>query len=207
MIAAFFLFLTAEAFACACCSEPGTRYAGTERIDSFRLTLLNDIEFGKKAELFTTEAGFDTILGLDPLRKEYESEGWTAESGFFDLTGNFAGRAWRVNLKSVKGKTGSLVLPMPATMRSLKVDIHDGSDRGLGPVLYKELVFEGRVASGTGFFRSGLARPATYTLVFQGRGHGCDEPTDYKNWHVQVYGPKANYAFYGVTKAAPVEKN
>jgi hypothetical protein len=199
------LVFTVDSFACACCAEPGTRYSGVQRIDSFYLGLLDNIDFAKTAELYTTEAGFDTIVGLGSLRKEYESDSWTAESGSFGLNGVFSKKAWRLSFKTKNGTAGSLLLPMPAQMRILKVDTRDNSDTGNGPILYKEMVFEGRITTGTGFFRSGLSRPATYTLVFQGRGNGCDNATDYGHWNFEVNGPKAKYAFYGQTATTSIE--
>jgi hypothetical protein len=191
--------------ACACCAESGTRFANSQKIDAYYLDLLGDVGFGRSADLYVTEAGFDIIDGLESLRKEYESDSWIAEPGAFSLGGKFNRKNWRFDLRTKKGTRGTLTLPLPTRFDVLKVDIHDKSDTGLGPLLYKEMVFEGRVTSGTGFFRSGLVRPASFTLVFQGRGNGCDNATDFRNWHLVVYGPKAHYSFYGETDPKPAE--
>lgn len=199
------VFSITESLACACCAEPGTRYSDTLRIDKFYLDLLGDVGFGSAADLYTTEAGFDLIKGLESLRKEYESDSWIAEPAAFKLGGRFTRKLWRFDLRTKKGTSGSISLPVPVKFANLKVDIHDNSDTGNGPILYKEMVFEGRVASGTGFFRSGLTRPANFTLVFQGRGNGCDNATDYKHWHLEINGPAAGYEFFGATDPKATE--
>jgi len=84
---------------------------------------------------------------------------------------------------------------MPATLRRFKVDI-DGVDTGLGVSLYKEFSARGRVRSATGIFGS-ANRNTNYHLVFQGRGNGCDDASDFTRWRLELDGPKAEYAFFG----------
>ena len=91
-----------------------------------------------------------------------------------------------------------LTLPLPSQMVNFKVDIHDEpDDRPNGPRLYKEFRFKGNVSGGTGMFRSSVLRPATYFLVFQGRGNGCDNASDFTHWRLEIDGSRAQYAFYG----------
>lgn len=76
-------------------------------------------------------------------------------------------------------------------------DIHDGKlSAGGGPLLYKEWRLEGEI-KGNGIFKNGTAAPATYVLVLQGRGNGCDNAEDFAHWRLQVRGEQADYAFYG----------
>ena len=82
-------------------------------------------------------------------------------------------------------------------MVSFAADIHDNEDKGLGPLLYKEFRFKGNVSSASGFMRASVTRGTTYFLVFQGRGRGCDEVYDFKNWRLEIDGPRASYAFFG----------
>ena len=86
---------------------------------------------------------------------------------------------------------------MPTQMTSFKADIHDNSDQGNGPSLYKEFRFEGGVSGGTGKFRASMLRPATYLLVFQGRGNNCDNAGDFSDWHLDISGATADYSFFG----------
>lgn len=192
---------SSSALGCACCAETGTYWINSSRPDAYHVGLLKEMKFGKMADLYMTEAEFDDIRGLDELKREYASQSWTAESGELAITSGFNGKLWRFNLSSKGGKTGTLLLPMPAQMLSFKVDIHDGSDNGMGPSLYKEFRFKGPITGGTGFFKSGIDRSATYFLVFQGRGNNCDNASDFTHWRLEIAGPKAKYAFIGEMNA------
>jgi hypothetical protein len=192
-------------FACACCAEPGTYFLSTGRPSTYSLDVIREIEFSKPADLYMTEAGFDMVKGLDPVKAEYESDAWTATSGF-DLTASFTGKLWTFNLKTPKGKSATLVLPVPAQMVTYKVDIHDQEDRPNGPMLYKEFRFKGSLSSAAGFARSGFVRGTTYFLVFQGRGNGCDNASDFTHWRLEINGPRADYAFFGKLDSKSAKK-
>ncbi len=185
-----------QLLACACCAEPGTYHLRTSRPEAYSLSVIGDFSFEKPADLYMTEAGFEMIKGLDPIKKEYELETWTAET-HFDLVASFTNKLWRFNIKTPKGNSGTLVLPMPAQMVTFKVDIHDEENRPNGPNLYKEFRFKGNVSSATGFTKAGWARGTTYFLVFQGRGNGCDNASDFTHWRLEIEGPRASYAFFG----------
>jgi hypothetical protein len=184
-----------NALACACCVEAGTYIISTEKPREYVFGILDTMKFDKEAELYMTEAGFDTIKGLPEVGKEYES--WTADTDQFDVVSEFTKKSWKFTLKTPGGKTGTLVLTVPAQMVSYKVDIHDTEDTGLGVRLYKEFRFKGTVQSGTGIFRSSFVRPTTYFLVFQGRGNGCDDVSDFTHWHLEIDSSKAQYEFNG----------
>lgn len=187
----------AAVLACACCAEPGTYFLSTYKPRTFEIDLLREVKFAPKANLYMTEAGFDMVKGLPDIAKESEIEAHVRTYDEFDLVNGFTGRQWRFDMRSAGGKKGTLTLPMPAQMVNFKVDIHDVEDRPNGPLLYKEYRFEGTVTSATGFLKSGAARGTTYFLVFQGRGVGCDEVSNYTHWRLEIDGPRAGYAFYG----------
>lgn len=199
-------FLPTQAFACACCAEPGTYSIWTGKPSEYVLSVINDIEFDNRADIFMTEAGFEMVRGLDPIRKEYESDEWTALSKF-DLVSTFTNKIWRLNFKTPKGLPGSLALPMPTQMLTFKADIHDEEDRPNGPLLYKEFRFKGTFTAATGFTRGGVVRGTTYFLVFQGRGNGCDNASDFRHWRLEISGPKADYAFFGKLASAGKESD
>jgi hypothetical protein len=188
--------LPLSGIACACCAEPGTYHLWTAKPAGYTLDVIREMAFSKPADLYMTEAGFDMIKGLDPIKAEYESDAWTADSSF-DLVASFTGKLWTFNIKTPKGRSATFVLPMPTQMVTYKVDIHDEEDRPNGPMLYKEFRFKGLVSSAGGFARSGFARGTTYFLVFQGRGNGCDNASDFTHWRLEINGPRADYAFYG----------
>jgi hypothetical protein len=190
--------LQVGATVCACCAEPGTYSIWTGKPADFQIEILKEMRFGEKALLFMTEAGFDSIKGLSTIEKEFDDGSWVASPGGLDLVNTFTGRMWTFTIKSPKGKTGAIKLPMPSRMLVFKVDIHDGeTSGGGGPLLYKEFRFKGTVSSGTGFLAGSIVRPTSYLLVFQGRGNGCDNAEDFSNWNLEVTGKKARYRFFG----------
>lgn len=194
----FVLSTVLPVFACACCSEPGTYSIWTGKPDSFYTNILKEIQFDKGAYLYMTEAGFGNIKGLSSIEAEFNDGSWAASPGSLDLVNTFNGRVWTFTIKSPKGKTGTLRLPIPSQMLAFKVDIHDGkTSGGGGPLLYKELRFKGTVGGGGGFFGSSIVRQTSYFLVFQGRGNGCDSPDDFNNWNLEITGKKARYQFFG----------
>jgi hypothetical protein len=200
--------LANNALACACCVEEGTYLIRTSKPDNFILGILDGMKFDNKAELYMTEAGFDMVKGLPEVGKEYESNSWTPGADQFDFVNEFTKKTWKFTLKTQGGKIGTLTLPVPTQVVQFKVDIHDTKDTGLGVMLYKELRFKGSVQSGTGIFRSSIVKPTTYFLVFQGRGNGCDDYSDYTHWHLEINGKKANYEFNGkLASSAPDENN
>ena len=186
-----------NALACACCAEAGTYMIRTGKPGEFEFGILDSMKFDTKTDLYMTEAAFDMIRGLDDVKKEMESSSWNYETDRLDLVNEFTRKVWKFTIKTPGGKTGTLTLPVPAQVVQFKVDIHDTKDTGLGVGLYKEFRFKGTVQSGTGIFRSGIVRPTTYFLVFQGRGNGCDDVSDFTHWHLEIDGKKAKYEFNG----------
>jgi hypothetical protein len=196
--------LANNAAACACCVEADTYMLYTGKPDAFILGLLGEMKFDTKTDLYMTEAGFDSIKGLVDVQKEMESDKWVWGTPL-DLVNEFTNKSWKFTIKTPGGKTGTLVLPVPTQMVQYKVDIHDTKDTGLGVSLYKEFRFKGTVQSGTGVFRSGITKPTTYFLVFQGRGNGCDDYSNFTHWHLEIGGKKAQYEFNGKLSSAAAE--
>ncbi|MET0623647.1 MAG: hypothetical protein ABW250_11755 [Pyrinomonadaceae bacterium] len=184
-LAACVLLAPARALACACCSNAGDYQLGFARPSEYELSIMRQVRFGGAAQLYLTEADMEeSAVGLAHRAESYA------------LKGSLAGGVWRLEFRDGR-QTGTLSLPLPAKMVSYAADIRDGrTSPGGGPLLYKEWRFEGR-AAGTGFFRAGLASPAKYFLVLQGRGNGCQDAGDFTHWRLNVRGPKAEYAFYG----------
>ena len=196
--------LSGNIFACACCAEPGTRMEYKGKTDSFIRDLVKEFKFAEKAELYMTEAGFDTIDGIDPVRKEDESTTGVID---FSSAGSFTGKSWQMTLKSPKGLTATYSLPIPLRYTEFKVDIHDRKEMPVGPILYKEIRFEGLLSSATGFAKAGAVRGTRYLLVFQGRGVGCNEVEDFTHWRLDIDGPRAGYAFFGRLNSGRPQKD
>jgi len=200
LIAASFAFLlllslSDSAFACACCSERGFRSTVVGALDDYQLGLLKDMKMADSAELYVDEAGFESIRGLAELDKEFNDGGLES----IDLISSYLNNAWKVTIKTPKGKTGTLTLPRPAKVTVFKVDLFEKAEGD--PLLYKEFAFSGVVGSGTGAFKAGIAPATKYNLVFMGRGNMCDNAEDFQNWRLEVNGTKARYAFFGKMKA------
>ncbi|MBS1792798.1 MAG: hypothetical protein JSS81_03030 [Acidobacteria bacterium] len=188
-----------RALACACCAEKGEYYISTEKPDTYKLGLLEEMKFDDAAELYMNEAGFDGIKGLKSIEKDYDANDWTATPDFFNLSGVFAAKTWKLNFKTKTGKTGTLVLPVPAQMLSFKADLHD-TPEDTEVAVYKEWRFKGVVQSGNGFLGASIVKPTTYFLVLQGRGNNCDNAEDFKYWRLEITGRNAGYAFFGKLK-------
>jgi hypothetical protein len=173
------------AFACACCAEPGEWYERTEKIESYEIEELRRVEFGKIASTYLNAAGFDMLKGFPG---EYES---------FALSTTLSPRlALTLTFKGERKETGALVLSLPRVATSFGADLHDAPEGSAGPILYKEWRFEGLV-SGTGIFRKGMARGTKFYLILQGRGNECLSSSDFRNWRLDINGPRASYSFYG----------
>jgi hypothetical protein len=185
------LAMSSPAFACACCVERGFYSLTNNRPNAFYLGILESMKFAGPAEFYMSVAGFDGTKGLAELEKD-EAAG---KSIALDVVESFANRTWTLDVKTGGGRAGTLRLPMPTRLRQFKVDI-DGVDNGLGVSLYKEFSATGTVRSATGIFRH-ANRNTKYTLLFQGRGNGCDDVSDFTRWRLELDGPSAEYAFFG----------
>lgn len=175
-------------FACACCAEPGEWYERTAKLESFEIEELRGVEFDKTASTYLNAVGYEGLKGL-PV--EYES---------FNLTSLLKPNlALTLTFKAERGETGALTLFLPKVATSFGADLHDAPEGSASPILYKEWRFEG-IVSGSGFFKKGMARGTKFHLVFQGRGNNCLSSSDFKNWRLDINGPRASYAFYGSFK-------
>lgn len=198
-------FANTSVLACACCAETGTYIISTTKPGESERAILDSMKFDRKSKLYMDEAGFESIKGLGALQADFESEKFAGWDGSFDLVNEFTNKTWKFTIKSPSGKTGTLTLPMPTQMVQFKVDIHDNSDTGLGPQLYKEFRFKGTVQNATGVFRSSFIKPTTYFLVFQGRGNHCDDVSDFTNWHLEIDSKRAQYEFNGKLESGKKE--
>lgn len=192
----FFIFLAlatlllwpSEAIACACCAETGTWFEITEKIDSSTLPEIKRLKFEPVANLYVTAQGLEGIKGIASPSKSYT------------LSHSQNQRSWNLAFKNDQGKTGNLSFPIPTTAESFGTDLLDGSQGGGGgPLLYKELRMEGRVA-GNGIFAKGITSDTKYRLILQGRGNNCLNVDNFKSWKLQVLGSRASYLFYGFFK-------
>jgi hypothetical protein len=181
-----------DAFACACCIDPGYYERSTWRVTSNDIWTYQELKFDSLANLYESAAGFDGIKGLDALRRAEEK----GEQFDLSMSQSLTGRTWRFTIRSSTGPEGTIEVPLPRTMVKFKVDIHD-NEPGTEPGLYKEFQFRGTAASGTGMFRRDVVKGTSYFLILQGRGNGCDSSSDFNHWRLELTGPKAQYSFFG----------
>jgi hypothetical protein len=170
---------------CACCANTGDWYETTGRLQDYEMAELRRVRFGAPAKVYTHEGmdGAPKGIGADYL--SFELSSLTSPRGLITL--KFTGE---------RGETGSLVLIMPKVATSFGTDMHDMPDGSAGPILYKEWRFDGP-ASGSGIFRKGAGRGTRFSLILQGRGNNCLSAEDFRNWRLDIKGPRASYAFYG----------
>ena len=171
---------------CACCAEPGTWYTYEQEVDEGLLGELNGLRFASVARTFLTAAGFDGVEGI------------TNPSESYTLTRTHHGRRWDLKFKDARGRSGTLSFSVPASATTYGVDTRDGrASAGGGPLLYKELRFEGAL-TGTGIFAAGVNKRTRFRLVLQGRGNNCTNAADYKGWTLRVFeDAPEKFAFYG----------
>ncbi len=191
-IAACTLAMSISTLACACCVDPGYYQISTTKPDAYILGEFANMKFDAAANLYEDVAGFDGIRGLDDLAND-EKNGKNFD---MNIVESFLHKTWKLTIKTTTGHEGTIVLPMPTSMVSFKVDVHD-NEPGTETGLYKEFRFKGTVGSATGFLKRGIVRPTSYFLVFQGRGNGCDSSADFGHWRLELAGPKADYALWG----------
>ncbi len=192
-----FCAMPADTLACACCVDLGYYSISTQRPDSYMLSVLDEIKFDAAADIYMTEAGWDGIKGLNDLDMD-EDGGKKIDLSIVEA---FATKRWTFTIKSASGREGKLTLPMPRTMVKFGVDLREDREEGTMVSLYKELRFKGTVGTTTGFLKKGIASGTSYFLVFQGRGNGCDNASDFTHWRLEITGSKADYALYGDLKS------
>ena len=183
------LAASGEAWACACCTNPGQRYVDVEALDSGRLEEIERLRFGTEARLYAGEAGVESIAGIQEPAERYDlGVNWDkTQPGRTNL--NFT-------LDNPGGRSGMLSLRLPQTISVFEVDPRDSPDQGTGPLLYKEWKLTGKV-TGTGAFSAANGAKQVVTLILQGRGNSCTSAVDFTHWTLVMEGPKARYSLFG----------
>ena len=180
---------------CACCAEPGFRSISKQRVDASTLALLGEMKFVEASELYLDAGEFEPIRGLPELKADYDAQ----KSIDFSLVESFLARTWAFNFSTAAGRRGTVTLPAPRQMSKMMIDTRMASSpSATDVVLYKEMTFDGRIASSTGIFRR--AQGAAYKLVLQGQGNVCDNASDYKYWRLDVNGSSASYELMGTMR-------
>ena len=173
-----------DAFACACCTDPGERNVDVSKLETSMIEMIKEVEFAKKVELFTGAGGVESIQGIEAPSERYAVKiTWEKDRAVIELNDD-------------KGHSGSLSLQFPDKISIFEVDTHDGPKKPYGPALYKEWKLTGK-ASGTSAFSAANDPGQLLTLILQGRGNACTSPNDFTHWTLVMEGPKANYLLFG----------
>jgi hypothetical protein len=173
-----------EVYACACCANAGEWSQTSQRISDFEFKEINSLQVSPNAKLYQTAGEVNT--------------GISSDSSNYTLSLNKKQRVWNLLFKDEKGKTGTLTLTIPNQGVSFKTDLYDSKQAG-NPQLYKELRLEGKV-TGNGIFAKAITPDTKFRLVLQGRGGNCFIAENFNSWNLQVFGSKANFAFYSSFK-------
>ena len=168
----------AEVVVCACCAHRGTWYEGSGELSASDAAEITRIRFSRIARTFLTEA--DSHL-----------------AGTYVLSHSVVGRNWEFRFRDTQGKTSAVAFILPASATAFRADMHDGQmGSGGGPLLYKELRFEGTMV-GSGIFEYHPRKHRRFRLVLQGRGNNCVRAEDFRNWRLQISADGISHSFYG----------
>jgi hypothetical protein len=116
-----------EAFACACCGEPGTWYEETSPLGALERDALSRLRFTTARPV----PGPEEVMRPVPIKATLTRTTWR----------------WQL------GPSTTLTFHLPRVIRTLVADIHDGKrSGGGGPLLYRELRLEGSLTA-TGALR------------------------------------------------------
>ena len=176
---------------CACCASAGEWFTTQEAVTEETLREFGRLGLSGNASLSVSEAGAEGVRGISDALETYA------------LTLSRSRRRWTLRLRGEGGKEGTLSFDVPRMATVFGVDLRDGQQGGGGgPLLYKEWRIEGPL-TGTGVFKQGAGAGTRFRLVLQGRGNMCTNAADYKNWTLQVSGPRSRYSFYGAVGQTP----
>jgi hypothetical protein len=180
---------TPPALACACCSFTGSRTVEVVKMDSRVLEQIGQMRFAKEAELSAGEADI-VIKGIDDPATQYQ------------LTLAREKDRMVFTLRDDKGRSGTLVLALPAMISIFEVDPRgEEKDKGSGPSLYKEWKLTANAAGG-GLFRQVAGKGQKITLIFHGHGRGCTDAGHFTDWSLLVYGPAGKFTLIGALDSA-----
>jgi hypothetical protein len=174
-----------EAQACACCTNPGQRYTGIEKLDARRRERLSELRFNAAATLYTGERDTGDIKGIAAPASNYEMH--VVQEA----------RRWVFDFRDKNGRTGTLTLVLPDSISIFEVDPRlDAREGGTGPSLYKEWILTDKVA-GTGIFAAGVRSNTRASLILHGQGNSCTGPEQFGHWTLEVKGPNADFSLIG----------
>lgn len=178
--------LISEAAACACCTDAGDRFEGSEALSDDTRGELRAIRLAPTAQLYS-DAGFpDSVKGLkNPQNGDYRIA-WTAAKDRLLLTAIDPSNAF-----------GTIAMLLPRSLHNLAFDPEKGPKLTSGPLLHREWRLDGD-ATLTGIFAAESTR-AKVQVIFQGEGNRCVNASDFKSWSLSLSGPGVAVKLLGKT--------
>jgi len=180
--------LVTDAQACACCSDTGQRIEQTQQLDNYSRDELAAIRFAPQTKLYA-DAGFpDTVSGVqDPLSDAYS------------VTLVRRPTEWEFDVVDSKGRTGSILFPLPKHFTRFEVDPKGlaAPETGNGPELYKEWRMHGITKLSGIFAGSGVWAHAR--IILHGEGNSCTAAPNFTSWTLSVTGKNIRFRFLGTT--------
>jgi hypothetical protein len=183
IVVAWCLFAWVDrAAACACCADQGERVVTVEQLDSSQRDKIDQLRFGKTAELFVSGEGASATKGIASASEHYDLAVVRQWDGLI------------FSFHDTENHVGTLFLHMPTSISVFEIDPRDGQKQeGGGPSLYKEWKLSS-IMKGTGIFQVPSSNNQFITLILQGRGNFCSEFT---HWTLVINGPVADYSLLG----------
>lgn len=170
-------------WACACCASDGERFEIVGPLEEAFYGDLEDLTAFGPAEFVTGECGTDCVDGVEDAQYEYQPD--------FRVQGNRV----TIRLSDIGGTArGTLFFELPEIMIYYGVDTNPEFESN-GPLLYKELIFDGGI-EGTGDFAA-LVPGTTAKLVLAGRSNHCSDAGDLETWSIDVDSEGINFRIFG----------
>jgi hypothetical protein len=172
----------AAALACACCADPGARFAQVAKLGAWERDQIAALSAQGPAQLYLDDCGEACVDGIADPRPRYDVEMATGATGVtLTLDGGAA------------GARGEIVLPWPDRYTWFGTDTDPAAETD-APDVYVELRLKGRVR-GTGAFAADGAKRAE--LVLSGFGNMCITTRSFDGWMLTVRDEGADYRLFG----------
>lgn len=180
-----------QAFACACCADPGYREHMVLPVSAYDISVLSELELDGPGNLYMTACAEDCVSGLTWFQDTADTK--------FSISGN------RVSIIVTPDASARTVLKadLPDEMSYLARDLKPG-DASTPVWLETEFLIPLKVfGSGPGWSGGPEAVPAE--LIFYGIGNACPDIASANHWVLDVGGPeqKARFRLFGKVLSEP----
>lgn len=174
-----------QAYACACCAEPGEHTYGAEQIDDYMYDELTQIQLQGPANLYVTACDLECVSGLEEPKYSY------------DITLDQTTRNWTFTFGTDGQKHGAFTFELPQNAMYFATDPAPNPN-ARSVVLYKEWRFN-VTPVGTGIFAKSLDGNTTAQFILTGAGNYCTSVDTFTHWRFDVQNDDASFMFYGAT--------